>query len=439
MTQQPPTPPMGERRRRREAERKAAQATGELELNEPMTRRERRALEEALASGALELTPDGQYAPTGEVPVTTTGQHVLSGLESAESAASAEGTGDGDAAAEPAKPSSPAEAPERHSWRETAQEVDAVRPPPTMDKAPDGAAPGDQSPSPGSGAAGTATSADGPGDTGAGQLSRRSLRERQAAANAGAPEEPSERTATGRRPVIRPPASARGTRTVDATGELTSIQRAIRDIKAAPAGAPEPGAAPGELEAAPEAAGPNQPVLAAAEAEASVASASSAASATSTSSASSAEDDEDEEQADDSFDMSPRWPSVSATATQPGGVPALGETEADQATGAAPSATEEDTRGSAASPRGTASPARADSDDAEATDSRDGSGEDADDDGEDDEDERHTPRVLQVLYWLVLVLAGLVLGLLVWRMATGDLFGGEDALALAGPLLPLRQ
>ena len=69
MTQQPPTPPMGERRRRREAERKAAQATGELELNEPMTRRERRALEEALASGALELTPDGQYAPTGEVPV----------------------------------------------------------------------------------------------------------------------------------------------------------------------------------------------------------------------------------------------------------------------------------------------------------------------------------------------------------------------------------
>jgi len=95
VTDQPSTPPMGERRRRREAERRRAQETGEG-LTAPMTRRERRALEEALASGALELTPDGKYAPTGELPVTTTGQHALSGMEtaaSAEIAPSAETTG----------------------------------------------------------------------------------------------------------------------------------------------------------------------------------------------------------------------------------------------------------------------------------------------------------------------------------------------------------
>src|SRR5690625_4626714 len=240
-------PAWWEARRRREAERRRAQETGEG-LGPPMTRRERRALEEALASGALELTPDGQYAPTGELPVTTTGQHALSGMETAASAETtatettdtattdtattetetAETEQRGSKPEEPvAAPSSP-QPPELQSWRDTAQEVEALRPPPTMAPTPDGGASGDPAPSPGPGGAGEQNAVPG-------QVSRRSLRERRVESGDSPAERPSERTDTGRRPVIRPAASALSTRSVDgATGELTSIQRAIRDINAAP-------------------------------------------------------------------------------------------------------------------------------------------------------------------------------------------------------------
>ena len=493
MTQQPPTPPMGERRRRRDAERKAAQATGEHELNQPMTRRERRALEEALASGALELTPDGQYAPTGEVPVTTTGQHVLSGLESGRSAESADsgaqassadapdvpddapdGAADapGDAAASTQSPPV-ADVPQRQSWRDTAQEVEALHPPPTMAKAPDGGGSGDQGTSPGSeSAAGSAASArsggsasSGPSagsaesagdlaDTGAGEVSRRSLRARQADSGATAPEQPSERTTTGRRPVIRPPASARSTRTVDATGELTSIQRAIRDINAAPEelgtesefesvaaaeGSPEAADVDAVSAQSPSTASPEPAGSVGAEASSPAspaeavgrASAEASSPATSASSSFSAEED-DEEEADDSFDMSPRWPSLSAVAaesttsevTDPDTVD---DGAADRGVVAGTTrATAADANQEGSSPEQARTAAELDSDEPDEAE-------------EEADDERHTPRVLQVLYWLVLVLAGLVLGLLVWRMATGDLFGGDDALALTGTLLPLRQ
>src|SRR5690625_293626 len=199
-------PAWWEARRRREAERRRAQETGEG-LGPPMTRRERRALEEALASGALELTPDGQYAPTGELPVTTTGQHALSGMETAASAETtatettdtattdtattdtattdtattetetAETEQRGSKPEEPvAAPSSP-QPPERQSWRDTAQEVEALRPPPTMAPTSDGGASGAQVPSPGSG--GTAGQ-----DAVPGRVSRRSLRERRVEAGA---------------------------------------------------------------------------------------------------------------------------------------------------------------------------------------------------------------------------------------------------------------
>lgn len=476
MTQQPPTPPMGERRRRRDAERKAAQATGEHEINQPMTRRERRALEEALASGALELTPDGQYAPTGELPVTTTGQHVLSGLESARSPVSAGSGAEASSAdaAEASTQSSPlAEAPQRHSWRDTAQEVEALHPPPTMDRTPDGGTSGGQGTSPGvesaagsagsagsgasagsGGSAGSAESAGDLADTGAGQVSRRSLRARQADSGASPPEQPSERTATGRRPVIRPPASARSTRTVDATGELTSIQRAIRDINAAPEelgteselesvaaeqGGPEPADVEAVTAQSPSALRPEPSGSASAEALSPVspaeavgsASAEAPSAATSASSSSSAEED-DEEEADDSFDMSPRWPSLSAVAAESTASEATDPDTIDDGTADrgvvadATPATAADTTQGGSSPE-------------QAKTAADHEGDEPDDSEEEADDERHTPRVLQVLYWLVLVLAGLVLGLLVWRMATGDLFGGDDALALAGTLLPLRQ
>lgn len=505
MTQQPPTPPMGERRRRREAERRAAQASGARGLNPPMTRRERRALEEALASGALELTPDGQYVPTGEVPVTTTGLHVLGGMESARSAseapagqaaAAAAGTTDASAdaasadtasagqspapertgeASAPEPPSSPPDPPERQSWRDTAQEVDALRPPPTMAPLPDGGTPAAEAPSPAS--AGSAEQPNGPG-----RVSRRSLRELRQDAGGGVPEGPGERTATGRRPVIRPPASALGTRSVDgATGELSAIQRAIRDINAAPedpptdsvlhdldtespeTGAPEnlPDAAESPAAPEPSASGPTQgqpsagspaegfateaPADASAPSPAATGAAADAPSATtppaagapdaaadapagahstatpvgSPSSTGSPEDDE----IDDSFDMSPRWPSLAAVAEQ-----VAEESKTPAEAGGDPAATvdvDEDT---------TPSPPPEDDDLG-----HEPAVEDFGDAEEEGEDERHTPRLLQVLYWLVLVLAGLVLGLLVWRMATGDLFGDGDALAAGARMLVLRQ
>ncbi|GAA4430401.1 hypothetical protein GCM10023169_33800 [Georgenia halophila] len=69
--------------------------------------------------------------------------------------------------------------------------------------------------------------------------SRRSMRERARQADAGAaePEAPSERTGTGRRPVVRTPRTASGIRSVDSTGALTAVQPVSRHE---PEPAPEP-------------------------------------------------------------------------------------------------------------------------------------------------------------------------------------------------------
>lgn len=475
MTEDPSPTATGERRRRRAEERRAA--TGE---QQPMTRRERRALDEALASGALELHPDGTYAPTGEIPVTTTGQHVLPDPDArwgeradehvedaAGDGAAGDAAGDGaavvdeDATAEDATADDeliddPADvpveddteqagtAPERQSWRETAQEVNALRPAPTMGPVVDGGAQDPQVSSASSpvepvdapagpavpeGAASAAAPDPAASPSSSGRVSRRSLRELRAEGTPRGPEAPSERTATGRRPVIRPPASALGTRAVDEeTGELTAIQRAIRDINAAPdapaedapdteVSAPlvatpaepvaeegiEPPARDGDDETADDAADQasdgeqahDEPTAEAQTAEGRTAEGRTAeepADAAGEVEDAGVEDDidaEDEDEVDDTFDMSPRWPSVDSVAAD---------------------------------------------DFAEVTDS--------DLEHEDemaDEDERHTPRLLQVLYWVVLVLAGLVLGLLVWQMASGNLLGGDDAASVAAVLVPIGR
>src|SRR5699024_2643013 len=188
---------MGERRRRRERERARERAQG---LEQPMSRRERRALEEALATGEVELTPDGQYAPTGELPVTTTGQHVLIAPDAPAPAEAAP------AEAEPAE-AGPAEAGPTGEDKPAPEEAQPSAEEPT---AQEEVQPSAQEP---------AT------EEKPARVTRRSLRQKRTNAPS-LPQSPSERTATGRRPVIRPPASARSTRSVDATGELTAIQRA---------------------------------------------------------------------------------------------------------------------------------------------------------------------------------------------------------------------
>lgn len=80
------------------------------------------------------------------------------------------------------------------------------------------------------------------------QVTRRSLRSKQAEAPAPAQmpaeESPQQPSTTGRRPVVRPPSAARGIRSVDqSTGGLTAIQRAVREANTSGSGIPteEPG------------------------------------------------------------------------------------------------------------------------------------------------------------------------------------------------------
>src|SRR5699024_8520374 len=250
------------------------------------------------------------------------------------------------------------------------------------------------------------------------RVTRRSLRQKRTNAPP-LPQSPAERTATGRRPVIRPPASARSTRSVDATGELTSIQRAIREVNSEPGRSetwtvpaqpeqpqpelPEADESPG-VEDSPkgvEQAEPEEQADAEAEEreteraaeeshEAQVAQESGADSEESAADDADEDpegDDEDiDDEVDDRFDMKPRWERLDSVAASPQAP------EAEQAAQDDP-----------------AEPEAAESPEPEPE--------------ETEEEERHTPRLLQLLYWLVLVLAGVVMGLLVWRMATGDLFG----------------
>jgi len=382
VSEEPSTPAMGERRRRRERERARERAQG---LEQPMSRRERRALEEALATGEVELTPDGQYAPTGELPVTTTGQHVLVDPD-APAPAEAEPAGED----KPAQEESPEEPAHEKVVEGEAAEGEAAEEKPA-------------------------------------RVTRRSLRQKRTNAPS-LPQSPAERTATGRRPVIRPPASARSTRSVDATGELTSIQRAIRDVNSEP-GQSETWAVPvqseperleadesPEVEDSPKPveqaesdeqadaeAGERETELAAEESHEAQVTAQECAADSEESAAEDADEDPEgaeediDDEVDDRFDMKPRWERLDSVAASP---------QAPETEEAAQDDPEE--------------PEVAESPEAEPEDV--------------EEEERHTPRLLQLLYWLVLVLAGVVLGLLVWRMATGDLFGADDALALAGSL-----
>ncbi|CAM3795140.1 SPOR domain-containing protein [Occultella aeris] len=241
--------------------------------------------------------------------------------------------------------------------------------------------------------------------------------------------------------MVRPPAAARATRGLDETGGLTPIQRAVRDINAAPDAAPEPlraeivaerspAATPGPLpttdaasvwgsDAPDETAvlpvqsdepaeaeadllydgGPlpstrrSQRNYEAAAAPADVPAANQGAPAPTAST-----DPEDPEDEDDAFDMRPRWASVIS-----------GEPE--------PAADEQPEAAATAGAR------------EEFFDELDDY-EDEDEDEDEDDDEERTPAWLRALQIIVLILVGLVLGLLVWQVASGNVFGGDGLAAL---------
>ncbi|WP_193311512.1 hypothetical protein [Georgenia satyanarayanai] len=183
--------PAGERRRRREAERAAARAAEQAGATRPLTRRELRwqqaeeaARLEAIATGELPL---GQHHERPvPPPMTTPG--------SAPSAASAPSTSAAptpEPEPAPSAPSAPASVPTASApTAASAPSSDETRPGPP--RVP----------------------------------SRRSLREREP--GPAAAERPQERTATGRRPVVRTPSTAQGIRALDATGQLTGIQPVVR-------------------------------------------------------------------------------------------------------------------------------------------------------------------------------------------------------------------
>lgn len=201
--------PAGERRRRREAERAAARAAEQAGATRPLTRRELR-WQQAEEAARLEAIA------TGELPL---GQHherpvppPMPSPESAPSAASAPSTS---AAPTP----EPTPAPSTSATPEPGSVASAPSAPasaPTVVSAPSS---GEERRVP----------------------SRRSLRERNPEPTT---ERPQERTATGRRPVVRTPSTAQGIRALDATGQLTGIQPVVRPD----APGRQPGAAPVEPE-----------------------------------------------------------------------------------------------------------------------------------------------------------------------------------------------
>ncbi|WP_154794797.1 hypothetical protein [Occultella kanbiaonis] len=525
---------LGERRRRREAERARARAAG---LERPLSRRELRARDEALASGALQLGPDGPVptpmsatsalsahtAPSAATPASggprrratgavsssptdtatdgaagpdtaTTGtatdgaagqDTATTVTESDAAAAAAPATtgpaSEGAAIADPASTdtatdgTAPADPPSGASDTPSADEAQAAPVPADPDSVPSGPArPGpagpaasaapltsddaiaidatsedstaaaatadaDEESSAGVSRAG-APSAESAATTGEfGAVSRRSLRAKQASADAEptTPEAPSERTSTGRRPVVRPPAAARATRGLDETGGLTPIQRAVRDINAAPDAAPEPlraeivaerspAATPGPLPTADAASvwGSDAPDETAvlpvqsdepAKAEAdllydggplpstrrsrrnyeAVATPADAAVDQDAAGQTASTEPEDVEDEDDAFDMRPRWASVISGEPEPA---ADEQPEAGATAGARDEFFDDDL--------------------------------DEDDYDDEDEDDERTPAWLRALQIIVLILVGLVLGLLVWQVASGNVFGGDGLGAL---------
>ncbi|WP_163544799.1 hypothetical protein [Occultella kanbiaonis] len=511
---------LGERRRRREAERARARAAG---LERPLSRRELRARDEALASGALQLGPDGPVptpmsatsalsahtAPSAATPASGGPRRRATGAASSSTTDTAtDGAAGPDTATTGTE--SDAAAAAAPSTTGPASEGAAIADPVSTDTATDGTAPADppsgasdtpsadeaqaapvpadpasvpSSPArPGSGgpaasaapltsdeaiaidatsedstaAAATADadekssagvsragapSAESAATTGEfGAVSRRSLRAKQASADAEptTPEAPSERTSTGRRPVVRPPAAARATRGLDETGGLTPIQRAVRDINAAPDAAPEPlraeivaerspAATPGPLPTADAASvwgsdAPDETAVlpvqsdepAKAEAdllydggplpstrrsrrnyEAVATSADVPAVDQDAAGQTASTEPEDVEDEDDAFDMRPRWASVISGEPEPA---ADEQPEAAATAGARDEFFDDDL--------------------------------DEDDYDDEDEDDERTPAWLRALQIIVLILVGLVLGLLVWQVASGNVFGGDGLGAL---------
>ena len=203
MNQQEPsteTGGLGERRRRREAERAARLAAERAGQARPLTRRELRIRQleeqarlEAIATGELPLVDDeGRPLPpeaalARSVAATRISTERLAGANT--SAASAEAqTG----TAQPPAPSA-------------RDRVADAAPTPAEERGRGSAAPV-------------------PGPAPAAPLSRRSLRDRVRTDVAVPEDTPAERTATTRRPVVRAPHTAKGFRTLDSTGTLTGVQ-----------------------------------------------------------------------------------------------------------------------------------------------------------------------------------------------------------------------
>jgi len=199
---------LGERRRRREAERAARLAAEKAGQAQPLTRRElrRRQLEEQARLEAI---------ATGELPLVDQDGRPLSPEAAARVAHDgvAAPTAEPQAADQPPAPSAADRVPELAERGE--------RSTPTPEEPP------------------PAEQAEEPELPAAAARSRRSMRDRVASA-AGAENDPGERTATTRRPVVRAPHTAKGVRSLDSTGALTGV----RPVQAPPVPARPGPAAP---------------------------------------------------------------------------------------------------------------------------------------------------------------------------------------------------
>lgn len=198
-----PDRPVGERRRRREAERAAALAAESTGATRPLTRRELR-WQQAEEAARLEAIA------TGELPLAELRERVTPATSATTGAAAS--TPDESAGTSPAD-------------------------------GPAGTAPSARSAgSAGSAPSATTAPATAPsGATAAGVPSRRSLRERAEEPGPEPAERAQERTATGRRPVVRTPSTAQGVRSLDTTGRLTGIQPVVRpDATDLPTPSPAP-------------------------------------------------------------------------------------------------------------------------------------------------------------------------------------------------------
>lgn len=230
--QNPVTSGLGERRRRREAERARL-----AEAERPLSRRERRALEEAIERGAVTVGPEG-VMPTSEFQRIEAEALVEGSSSSASAASAATGETAGSAASPEWPPSSSDEAQAgeasqqtpirtRRSHRRVVEQEAA--PAPWSDPLVE--ATGETAPT-----AEQASEPQHPATDPTPAVTRRSLRSKARLADDGSQpslSSDSEINTTGTRPVVRPPSSVRARRGVSETGELTGIQLAIRDANTA--------------------------------------------------------------------------------------------------------------------------------------------------------------------------------------------------------------